>query len=164
MLKRIVLLSVIVCAVASAGAAKVSAQSCDSDQSCGSDSACVSNVPRSLFFAGAGAGLGVATSGEQSVFNKGISNIFTDTGVFVSSGTAEGPPVTPTLKTKSDFVPMVQLGYFKHFGLSDWLWGVKYSYSHLDTTLAKDNLIIPQFGTTTDPTLPIFVGFSVTRS
>ena len=58
----------------------------------------------------------------------------------------------------------MQLGYFQHFGNSDWLWGVKYSYSYLGTTLAKDNLIIPQFGTTSDPTAPTFPGFSVTRS
>jgi opacity protein-like surface antigen len=58
----------------------------------------------------------------------------------------------------------VQLGYFQHFGDSAWLWGVKGSYSYQDKTLAKDNLIIPQFGTTSDPSLPTFPGFSVTRS
>src|SRR4051794_32934048 len=129
MLNRVVLLLVIACAVASGAVAKVSAQSCGSDQpcgsdqSCGSDSAFVSNVSRSLFFVGAGAGLGVVSSGKQSVFNKGIS-IPSEMGTPFATGMAEGPPVTPTLGTKSDFVPLVQLGYFQHFGNSDWLWGV----------------------------------------
>lgn len=165
MLNRVVLLLVIACAVGSGGAAKVSAQTCDPDQSCGSEPACVSNVPRSLFFVGAGAGLAVVGSGEQSVSNTGISNVF-DGGMLLSTGTATGPPVTPTLGTKSDFVPLVQLGYYQHFSDSDWLWGVKYSYSYLGlgTTLAKDNLIIPQMGTSTGAALPTFEGFSVTRS
>src|SRR5262249_18834502 len=160
---RVVLLFVVACAVASGRAAKVSAKTCGSDQACGSDSACVSNVPRSLFFVGAGAGLQVGASDEQSVTNTGISNVFNGTDLF-STGTATGPPVTPTLKEKSDCVPLAQLGYFQHFGDSDWLWGVKYSYSYQDKTLAQDNLIIPQFGTSSGPNLPTFTGFSVTRS
>jgi opacity protein-like surface antigen len=163
MLSRVVLLLAIACAVAGGGAAKVSAQSGSSEQSGGSDSACVSNVPRSLFFVGAGAGLDIVASGQQSVFNKGISNIF-EGGSLVSTGEAEGPPVTPTLKTKSDFVPLVQLGYFQHLGNSDWLWGIKYSYIYQDKNLVKDNLIIPQLGTSSDPNNPTFNGFSVTRS
>src|SRR5262249_33590743 len=90
MLHRVVLRLVITCAVASCAAAKVSAESCGSDQSCGSDSACVSNVPRSLFYVGAGAGLGVVASGEQSVTNTGISNFF-EGEVLFSTGTATGP-------------------------------------------------------------------------
>src|SRR5205814_1465722 len=119
----------------------------------GSDSACVSNVPRSLFFAGAGAGLGVVSSGEQSVYNKGLSSFF-DTGVLLGTGTADGPPVTPTLATKAACVPLVQLGYFQHFGDSDWLWGVKYSYSYVGTSLTESNLVIPQVGTGTVPNVP----------
>jgi opacity protein-like surface antigen len=155
MLNRVVLLLAIACAVASGEAAKVSAQSC------GSDSACDSNVPRSLFFVGAGAGLAVVASGKQSVFNEGISEA---TGTVSFTGVALGPPVTPTLATKADCVPLVQLGYFQHFGESDWLWGVKYSYTYQDKTLATDNLVIPQSGTTSNPTIPTFPGFSVTGS
>src|SRR5436190_8344245 len=88
MLNRFVLLLAIACAVASGEAAKVSAQSC------ASDSAWDSNVPRSLFFVGAGAGLELVASGEQSVFNEGISKV---TGAVSASGIALGPPVTPTL-------------------------------------------------------------------
>src|SRR5262245_4424059 len=165
MVNRVVLPFVIASAMATGGAAKVSAQSHDSDQSCGSDSACDSIVPRSLFFAGAGAGLGIVASGEQSVTNTGISNIFQGE-VLTSTGTATGPPVTPALGTNSDFVPLVQLGYFEHFSDSDWLWGVKYSYSYLGLgqNLSTDNLVIPQFGTTSGANVPAFPGFSVTRS
>jgi opacity protein-like surface antigen len=155
MLNRLVLPLAIACAVASGEAAKVSAQSC------GSDSACDSNVPWSLFFVGAGAGLGVVASDQQSVFNEGISNA---TGPVSVTGTALGPPVTPTLAAKADCVPLVQLGYFQHFGESDWLWGVKYAYSYQDKTLAEGNLVIPQMGTTSNPAIPTFTGFSVTRS
>ncbi len=157
MRNRIVLLVAMACAVACCGTAKVRAQSYDSD------SACVSNVPRSMFFAGAGGGLGVLTSGEQSVFNKGISNIF-NMGVPLGSGTADGPPVTPTLQAKADVIPLAQLGYFRHFGESDWLWGVKYSYSYMGATLAEHGLIVPQVGTSSIPGVPSFEGFSVTRS
>jgi opacity protein-like surface antigen len=152
---KVVSLLAIACAVASGEAAKVSAQSC------GSDSACDSNVPRSLFFVGAGAGLELVASGKQSVFNEGISNA---TGSVSVSGIALGPPVTPTLATKADCVPLVQMGYFQHFGESDWLWGVKYSYSYQDKTLETDNLVIPQTGTTSNPAASTFTGFSVTRS
>jgi len=162
MLSRVVLL-LIVWTVTGGGAAKVAAQSGGSDHSLASDSACVSNVPRSLFFMGAGAGLDIVASGQQAVFNKGLSNIFKD-GSLVSTGEAEGPPVTLTLKTQSDFVPLVQLGYFQHFGDSDWLWGIKYSYVHQDKNLVKDNLVIPQLGTSSDPNNPTFNDFSVTRS
>jgi opacity protein-like surface antigen len=58
----------------------------------------------------------------------------------------------------------VQLGYFQHLGESDWLWGAKYSYSYQDKTLARDNLVIPQLGISSDPNLATFTGFSVTRS
>src|SRR5262249_48458121 len=79
-------------------------------------------------------------------------------------GSATGPPVRPNLGTQSDCVPLVQLGYFRHFGDSDWLWGVKYSYSYQDKTLAVDNLVVPQSGTTAGANVPTFPGFSVTRS
>ncbi len=131
---RIALCLVMACAVASGQTAKDYIQSSTAEPARGS------NVPRSLFFAGAGAGLGIVASDEQSVFNKGISRIF-DNGVLLGTGTAEGPPVTPDLGADATGVPLVQLGYFQHFGDSDWLWGIKLSYSYLGTTnLAARNL------------------------
>jgi len=158
MSNRIVLLLVMTCAVASGGTAKDYVQPSTAEPARGS------NVPRSLFFAGAGAGLGIVASGEQSVFNKGISSIF-DNGVLLGTGTADGPPVTPDLGADATGVPLVQLGYFQHFGDSDWLWGIKLSYSYLGTTnLAEHNLVIPQVGTGTVPNIPSFEGFSVIKS
>jgi len=158
MANRVVLFLVMACAVASGQTAKDYVLSSTAEPARGS------NVPRSLFFVGAGAGLGIVVSGEQSVFNKGISNIF-DNGVLIATGSAPGPPVTPSLGTGTDCVPLVQLGYFQHFGDSDWLWGAKLSYSYLGgTTLAEHNLVIPQFGTSSDPEIPTFVGFAVTKS
>jgi hypothetical protein len=58
----------------------------------------------------------------------------------------------------------VQLGYFQHFGDSTWLWGVKSSYIYQDKSLARENLVVPQSGTTSGPNVPTFPGFSVTRS
>ncbi len=155
---RIALCLVMACAVASGQTAKDYIQSSTAEPARGS------NVPRSLFFAGAGAGLGIVASDEQSVFNKGISRIF-DNGVLLGTGTAEGPPVTPDLGADATGVPLVQLGYFQHFGDSDWLWGIKLSYSYLGTTnLAARNLVIPQVGTGTVPDVPSFEGFSVIKS
>jgi len=88
------------CAVASGGTAKDYVQPSTAEPARGS------NVPRSLFFAGAGAGLGIVASGEQSVFNKGISSIF-DNGVLLGTGTADGPPVTPDLGADATGVPLV---------------------------------------------------------
>src|SRR5262245_15748639 len=118
---RVILRLAMACAVVGGGAAKASAQSCGPEPACGS------NVPRSMFFAGIGAGLGLVASGEQSVYNKGISTAF-DGAALLGSGTADGPPVTPTLRAKADCVPLVQVGYFEHFGEGDWLWGFKFSY------------------------------------
>src|SRR5437870_2421655 len=155
---RIVLCLVMACAVANGETAKDYVQSSTAELARGS------NVPRSLFFVGAGAGLGIVASGEQSVFNKGISSIF-DNGVLLGTGTADGPPVTPDLGADATGVPLVQLGYFQHFGDSDWLWGIKLSYSYLGTTnLAEHNLVIPQVGTGTVPNVPSFEGFSTIKS
>src|SRR5262249_5272222 len=74
---RSVVRLVLACAVAGGGATRASAQSC------GPDPACTSNVPRSTFFAGVGAGLGLLTSGEQSVVQQAPSNIFNG-GVLVT--------------------------------------------------------------------------------
>src|SRR5262249_56622828 len=61
---RAALILVLCCAVAGGGATRVSAQSC------GPDPACASNVPRSMFYAGVGAGFGLLASGEQSVVQQ----------------------------------------------------------------------------------------------
>lgn len=146
------------CAVASAGTPN------DYFKSSTAQPASASDVPRSLFFVGAGGGLGIVASGDQSVFNKGLSTIF-DNGELLGTGVATAPPVTLDLGAEVTGVPLGQLGYFRHFGDSDWLWGAKLSYSYLGATnLAVHNLVIPQFGTGTVPNVSSFDGFSFTKS
>ena len=154
---RTALFLVLACAVAGGGATRVSAQSC------GPDPACASNVPRSMFFAGVGAGLGLLASGEQSVVQQAPSNIFNG-GVLVTTGQAGGPPVTPYLGTKADCVPLAQLGYFRHLGDTDWLWGAKGSYIYQDKVLTQAPLLVPQSGTSSNPAVGTFTGLAVTRS
>jgi opacity protein-like surface antigen len=163
------------CALASGGAVRLEAQTTCSDgcdcESCWSDDfdacdesdECCSTVPRCMLFVGAGAGLGLVGSPEQSVYNLGISQIY-DSGQLVATGTADGPPVTPTLETEADCVPFAQLGYFRHFDDSNWLWGVKQSYSYIGANMSVNNLNIPQYGTSSNPNIATFEGYSVTRS
>jgi opacity protein-like surface antigen len=120
-------------------------------------------APRSAFFVGGGVAYSFANFGTQSVYNKGISDAFID-GALVASGTADGPPVSSSFDSQSNLAPVMQLGYFQHFGSSNWLWGAKFSYSYLDTTSGTQNLIIPQFGTSTNPNVSTFTGYSVTGS
>jgi hypothetical protein len=54
--------------------------------------------------------------------------------------------------------------YFRHFGDGAWLWGTRLSYSYLGTTSSLPNLVIPQFGSTTNPNVSSFSGYSVTGS
>jgi opacity protein-like surface antigen len=119
--------------------------------------------PRSGFFVGAGASYSAGNFGSQSVYNKGISNVF-ENGVHVAAGEADGPPVLPFLDSHSNFAPVLQAGYFRHFGGSDWLWGAKFSYSYLGMSSSTQNLVIPQFGTSTNAAVSTFTGYSVTSS
>ena len=157
MSKRSVLRLVLACAVAAGGVTRTSAQSC------GPDPACDSNVPRSMFFAGVGAGLGLLASGEQSVVQQAPSNIFNG-GMLVTTGQAGGPPVTPYLGTKAACIPLAQLGYFRHFGDTDWLWGAKCSYIYQDKALTVAPLLVPQSWTYSIPAIANFNCLAVTRS
>jgi len=85
-------------------------------------------------------------------------------GALIASGTADGPPVQTSLPDRSNVAPTAQMGYFSHFGDSRWLWGVKFSYSYLGTRSSVDNLVIPQFGTSSAQGVSTFTGFSVTNS
>ncbi|HEY7001624.1 MAG TPA: hypothetical protein VH330_07770 [Candidatus Udaeobacter sp.] len=155
---RLCLFLLMACAVAKGGTDK------DYIQSSTTQGTQSSNVPRSLFFVGVGGGLGIVASGDQSVFNKGLSTIF-DNGVLLGTGEAAGPPVTVDLGAQVTGVPLGQLGYFRHFGDSNWLWGAKLSYSYLGSSeLSKHDLVIPQVGTGTVPNVSSFDGFSLIKS
>lgn len=72
-----------------------------------------------------------------------------------------------TLGTESGFAPAAQIGYYRNFADSRWLWGVKASYSYLGTSTSTPNALLPQAGsftyTQTGVTVP-FLGNGVVRS
>lgn len=121
------------------------------------------STPVSGFFVGGGVGFSVTSYGTQSVYNKGISDIY-ENGVLRSSGTADGPPVAASFDGASRATPDIQIGYFRRFVGSEWLWGAKLSYNYLGARSGVQDLVIPQFGTSTDPGNSSFVGYSVTQS
>ncbi|HWV42762.1 MAG TPA: hypothetical protein VN004_14145 [Pseudorhodoplanes sp.] len=120
-------------------------------------------TPRSGFFVGGGVGAGFAKFGSQSVYNKGISDTYSN-GALIASGTADGPPVDAGFGTDSAATFGAQFGYFDHVGNSDWLWGAKFTYNYLGLKSGTPNLIIPQYGTSSAPGVPTFTGYSVTQS
>jgi opacity protein-like surface antigen len=119
-------------------------------------------VPRPAFYIGAGAVYTFTTFGQQWIYNQGISTAYAG-GVPVTSGTAAGP-ANPVFSNQSNFAPVAQLGYFRHFEGSNWLWGAKFSYSYLGTTSSMRSLSIPQPGTSSNPALGTFGGGSVVGS
>jgi hypothetical protein len=79
----------------------------------------------------------------------GTSNVYNNSGVLQSYGTAAGP-ANPFHNVTSTFAPEVQAGYFKHFSShSDALWGIKFQYRYPAVTLTDNDIVAPQFGTLT---------------
>lgn len=103
---------------------------------------------------------------DQDFNDIGNSNVFTN-GALVATGTATGP-APPFHDTKTTFAPVAELGYFRNFEDSDWLWGGKFSYKYLGLTFSYDNFDAPQTGsftTTSDPpTTTDFTGNAFTLS
>jgi opacity protein-like surface antigen len=134
---------------------------CGGERSMAKAQGAEASMPRSAFFVGAGAGASSSNFGNQSVYNKGLSVVFTN-GVPTATGQADGPPVQSTFGSQTTFSPTVQLGYMQHFGGSNWLWGAKFSYAYIGSTSYVTNLTIPQFGSSTNPGISSFTGYSVT--
>jgi hypothetical protein len=103
-----------------------------------------SNVPAAAWFGGLGGSYNSVNFGTQNLTTVGTSNTFAG-GVLVNAGTAAGPS-SVTMPEQSTFAPSAQVGYFRHFADSNWLWGAKFSYSYLNTTATYPNLVIPQTG------------------
>lgn len=122
-------------------------------------------LPSQGLYIGAGGGFNVTRFGTQNVYALGLSDVYQN-GVRVSSGTAAGPARVP-LGTESGFAPAGQLGYYQNFAGSQWLWGLKASYSYLGTTASTPNALLPQAGSFTYAqsglTVP-FTGNAVVRS
>jgi opacity protein-like surface antigen len=107
------------------------------------------DVPESGFFLGAGGGVSSTNVGHQDVYAVGTSDVLSPTGILLSSGQADGPPVPVDMDTKSSLVPSFQAGYLSHFSNSRWLWGAKLSYTHPNAHATTRNALIPQFGSFT---------------
>ncbi len=129
------------------------------------DPAAASWVPPSAFFLGLGGSADAVDFGDQNVYAVGTSNVFLN-GVQVNSGTAAGPATIGT-PVQNRLAPVAQAGYYQKFSGSDWLWGVKASYSYLDSTASVANALLPQYGsfTATGSTVAVpFTGNAVVRS
>lgn len=103
-----------------------------------------SNVPNGTFYAGFGASYNAINFGTQNIYAVGTSNNY-ENGSLVSSGLAAGPG-TVSMPFQSTGTPSVQLGYFRHFTDSDWVWGAKLSYSDLRASSTTDDVSVPQAG------------------
>lgn len=103
-------------------------------------------VPNRAFFGGFGFGIIGVDFGHQSIDAIGTSR--NDAGSsLVSIGTAWGSgSVDPA--TSVTVSPEFRLGYYRHFGASPWLWGLKVSYADLLAETTKDDVGIAQGGVT----------------
>ena len=123
-----------------------------------------SNVPRTALFIGLGGSLTAVNFGTQDVFAVGTSNVYQN-GLLSSTGSASGP-ATIDMGVEPTFAPSVQVGYFRKFSGSDWLWGAKFSYSYLGVTSTVRNALLPQAGsktaTGTDTPVP-FTGNAIIK-
>lgn len=108
-----------------------------------------SNLMHEGFFAGLGGNYN-SLNITQNSWGKGISNIQTNTGVN-SNGVAEGSGA-PFRNINNTLAPDIQIGYFKHYGCAQDLYGFKFSYQYLNSTSTNSNLYIPQLGQMTSST------------
>ena len=99
---------------------------------------------------------------DQDMFASGVGNVY-QTGTLIAVGEAGGP-ANPRQDTQLTFAPAAQLGYFAHFGASNWLWGAKVVYRYVDATATTPD-IDPQAGTLTTVSGPnTFTGHVVIGS
>lgn len=99
-------------------------------------------VPRAGWFAGLGGSFN-SVDFEQDLFARGIGDVYSG-GTRVATGAAGGP-ANPRDDTESTLAPEAQLGYFSHFGGSDWMWGGKFVYRYTNATATTVD-IAPQAG------------------
>jgi opacity protein-like surface antigen len=109
------------------------------------------------FFVGLGANLN-SLNITQNSFGLGISNIATSTGAN-SNGVASGNGA-PFNNISNSIAPGLQFGYLKHIGGTPNLFGFKFSYEYIGSTMPNNDLFIPQIGQTTSAvtgvTSPLF--------
>lgn len=106
--------------------------------------AAASIVPWSAFYVGAGGAVNSATFPNQDVYGLGLSDI-TKAGAPFAKGYAAGNAY-PYMASDTSISPIIQFGYFQHFGDTPWMWGAKFSYNYLGTSTEQQNFLIPQNG------------------
>jgi hypothetical protein len=126
------------------------------------DFGAASLVPDAAFFFGLGGSANTTEFSKQNLYAQGVADIY-QAGVLVASGSAGGS-MQPSFETAFTFAPAVQLGYFRHFTDSAWLWGAKFSYIYQNADSTEDNLIVPQAGSFTGTSPSTFTGNVVLRS
>ncbi len=119
-------------------------------------------VPRAAFFAGAGGAFNSTSFEKQNLYSQGVSNIYLN-GALYGQGYAGGN-VNPNFQDDQTLSPMAQLGYFQHFGQTDWLWGAKFTYNYLGASATSQNLPVPQAGAFTGNGAGSFTGNVVVHS
>jgi opacity protein-like surface antigen len=142
--------------------AALSAGGCASVAQAQSGAATGSIIPRSAMFLGVGASLNATSFPNQYLYAQGVSNIFQN-GAQVAYGSAGGA-INPSFEPDLDVSPTAQLGYFRHFEGSDWLWGAKFSYNYLDAKATNEIVRVPQAGSFTSANSDTFSGNVVIRS
>ncbi|MGD9545737.1 MAG: outer membrane beta-barrel protein [Methylocystis sp.] len=104
-------------------------------------------VPKSGLSIGVGGNLNVATFDRQNFFLAGTSNNTVQglNSLRIGGGYA-GWNIPVSLTPQVRIAPIGQFNYFNHFGDSDWMWGVKGSYTYLNSAASAPQVFIPQFG------------------
>jgi hypothetical protein len=116
------------------------------------------------FYVGAGASLNGVKFGQQDIFAIGTSDTYSGS-TLVATGKAAGPATLyPDSKTSAGL--NAQLGYFKAFSGSEWLWGGKLNYAWLNSSTSLPDALLPQYGayTPTGGTPVPFTGTAVVRT
>lgn len=114
-------------------------------------------------FAGLFVGLGGSFNSvklDQNIAGHATSEVY-DGSTLTATGQAGGPPASFNA-SELTLAPAAQIGYFRHFDDSNWLWGAKFSYQYLNANLNNNRALVPQTGsfTTTgsDPVTTPFTG------
>jgi hypothetical protein len=122
-------------------------------------------VPKSGIFIGFGGSYN-SVKLDQNVNLIGTSNVYSG-NTLVAYGQAQGP-ANPFHDTQSTFAPQGQIGYFRNFTDSNWLWGVKLLYQYLNVTATDQDIVAPQVGiltlTGSAPVDTTFTGHAIIQS
>jgi opacity protein-like surface antigen len=117
------------------------------------------------FYLGIGGSYNFTSFGDQDIYAVGTSDVYDNTGTLVQTGTADGPPAPIGMGHASTLAPSVQAGFFQRFAGSNWLWGLKFSYTYVNSSATTPNASIPQAGaftTLSTNAVTNFTGYALT--